>query len=162
RRQRPEYQRLYRRIRKLQEDGAPEEILKPLLDEFRTLRSNDPFDPSYKRLRYIRSADDFLLGLIGPREEAEKIKVQLREYLRDHLKLELSPEKTLITPARTEPARFFGYEITTQCYPGRLGNGRIQLRIPSQVIEEKIARYSHEGKPVHRPELIYDSDFSIV
>jgi group II intron reverse transcriptase/maturase len=162
RRQRPEYQRLYRQIRKLQEDGAPKEILQPLLAEFRILRSNDPFDPNYRRLRYIRYADDFLLGLIGPREEAERIKVQLGEYLRDHLKLELSPEKTLITHARAEPARFLGYEISTQSYPGRLGNGKIQLRISSQVIEEKIARYSHEGKPVRRPELIYDSDFSIV
>jgi group II intron reverse transcriptase/maturase len=52
RRQRPEYQRLYRQIRKLQEDGAPKEILKPLLAEFRILRSNDPFDPNYRRLRY--------------------------------------------------------------------------------------------------------------
>ena len=107
-------------------------------------------------------ATRLLLGLIGPREDAEKIKVQLGEYLRDHLKLELSPEKTLITHARAEPARFLGYEISTQSYPGRLGNGKIQLRIPPQVIEEKIARYSHEGKPVRRPELIYDSDFSIV
>jgi group II intron reverse transcriptase/maturase len=63
RRQRPEYQRLYRQIRKLQEDGAPKEILKPLLAGFRILRSNDPFDPNYRRLRYIRYADDFLLGL---------------------------------------------------------------------------------------------------
>jgi hypothetical protein len=36
------------------------------------------------------------LGFTGPKEEAEEIKVQLERFLRDHLKLELSPEKTLV------------------------------------------------------------------
>ena len=162
RRQRPEYNRLRKRIRKLQEEGAPEAILQPLLNEFRTLGSTDSFDPNYRRLKYVRYADDFLLGFDGPREEAEKIKDQLGTFLRDRLKLELSPEKTLITHARTESARFLGYEITAQNYPGRPGHGKILLRIPTKVIEEKIARYTNEGKPVHRPELTTDSDFTIV
>jgi group II intron reverse transcriptase/maturase len=162
RRQRPEYNRLRKRIRKLQAEGAPDAILEPLCTEFRTLVSTDPFDPTYRRLKYIRYADDFLLGFAGPKEEAEEIKDQLSTFLRDHLKLELSPEKTLITHARTESARFLGYEITAQNYPGRRGHGKILLRIPTQVIEKKIARYRNEGKPVHRPELSSDSDFSIV
>jgi group II intron reverse transcriptase/maturase len=162
RRQRPEYNRLRKRIRKLQAERAPEAILEPLCKEFRTLVSTDPFDPTYRRLKYIRYADDFLLGFAGPKEEAEEIKDQLGTFLRDHLKLELSPEKTLITHARTESARFLGYEITAQNYPGRRGHGKILLRIPTQVIEKKIARYTNEGKPVHRPELSSDSDFSIV
>jgi group II intron reverse transcriptase/maturase len=162
RRQLPEYNRLRKRIRKLQEERAPEAILEPLCKEFRTLGSKDPFDPSYRRLKYIRYADDFLLGFAGPREEAEEIKDQLGTFLRDHLKLELSPEKTLITHARTESARFLGYEIVAQNHPGRPGHGKIVLRIPTQVIEEKIARYTTEGKPVHRPELASDSDFTIV
>jgi len=124
--------------------------------------STDPFDPTYRRLKYIRYADDFLLGFAGPREEAEEIKDQLGMFLRDHLKLELSPEKTLITHARTESARFLGYEIAAQNHPGRPGHGKILLRIPTQVIEEKTARYTNEGKPVHRPELTNDSDFTIV
>jgi group II intron reverse transcriptase/maturase len=162
RKQRPEYNRLRKRIRKLQAERAPEAILEPLCKEFRTLASTDPFDPNYRRLKYIRYADDFLLGFAGPREEAEEIKDQLGMFLRDHLKLELSPEKTLITHARTESARFLGYEIAAQNHPGRPGHGKIVLRIPTQVIEEKIARYTNEGKPVHRPELASDSDFTIV
>jgi len=31
-------------------------------------------DPDYRRLRYLRYADDFLLGFAGPRSEAEEIK----------------------------------------------------------------------------------------
>ena len=61
-----------------------------------------------------RYADDFLLGFSGPREEAEADQAaDCRQFLHDHLKLDLSQEKTLITHARTEAARFLGYEIVT-------------------------------------------------
>ncbi|GLV76112.1 hypothetical protein Shyhy02_41120 [Streptomyces hygroscopicus subsp. hygroscopicus] len=76
--------------------------------------SPDPGDPAYRRLRYIRYADDHLLGFTGPKAEAEQIKQRLTQFLRDELKLELSQEKTLITHARTGAPRFLGYEITTQ------------------------------------------------
>ena len=74
--------------------------------------SGDPRDPGYRRLRYCRYADDTLLGFAGPKAEAEEIKARLAAFLRDDLKLELSPDKTLITHARTQAARFLGYEIT--------------------------------------------------
>jgi len=156
------YGRLWYKLRKLEAEGAPEDILKPLRDEFRTLGTLDPLDPNFRRIKYIRYADDFLLGFDGPREEAEEIKDRLATFLRDHLKLELSPEKTLITHARTDKARFLGYDITAQNNPGRVGHGSIKLRIPSKVIEEKIARYTQGNEPVHRPELSNDSDYTIV
>lgn len=77
------------------------------------LPSQDPRDPDYRRLRYSRYADDTLLGFAGPKAEAEEIKQRLAVFLRDDLKLELSPDKTLITHARTQRARFLGYEIAT-------------------------------------------------
>src|SRR2546428_14063625 len=57
---------------------------------------------------------DFLtrLGFIGPKSEAETIKQQLKTFLREELKLELSEEKPLITHARSEAAKFPGYQIT--------------------------------------------------
>ena len=70
-------------------------------------------DPDYRRLRYVRYADDFLLGFIGPKGEAEAIRSCIGTFLRDDLKLEMSPDKTLITHAGTDKARFLGYEITT-------------------------------------------------
>ena len=54
----------------------------------------------------MRYADDTLLGFIGPKHEAEAIKRQLQAFLRDTLKLELSEEKTLITHAASQAARF--------------------------------------------------------
>src|SRR6266480_6012192 len=76
------------------------------------LPSKDPQDSNYRRLRYCRYADDFALGFIGPKEEAEAIKQQLATFLREELKLSLSGEKTLITHARSSAAKFLGYEVT--------------------------------------------------
>src|SRR5262249_41685836 len=111
-----------------------------------------------------------LLGFSGPREEAEQIKVQLAGFLRDELKLELSLEKTLITNARTESARFLGHEVINQdaddkqCrrVKRRCINGVPGLRVPVDVIREKCAKYMKRGKPIHRAERLNDSDFSIV
>jgi Type II intron maturase len=102
-----------------------------------------------------------MLGLDGPKEEAEAIKDRLRDFLRDHLKLELSPKKTLITHGMTESARFLGYEISQCNLHGRV-HGQSVLRIPNQVMEEKICRYAAYGKPTSRPELINESDLAII
>ncbi len=76
------------------------------------LPSKDPQDPTYRRLRFCRYADDFALGFTGPKTEAEAIKQQLAIFLREELKLSLSEEKTLITHARSNAAKFLGYEVT--------------------------------------------------
>jgi group II intron reverse transcriptase/maturase len=157
----PEYTRLRNLIRKLETEGAPGETLEPLRQKTRIMSQRNPFDSKYRRLRYIRYADDFLLGLDGPKEDAEEIRSRIGEFLRDNLKLELSQEKTLITHAKTEKSRFLGYEISTWNARGP-NSGAIVLRIPNQTIEDKIARYSREGKPASRPELHNESDFAII
>jgi hypothetical protein len=134
-----------------------------LRKRLRGLPSGDPRDPGFRRLHYTRYADDHLLGFTGPRAEAEQIKDRLAAFLRDDLKLELSPEKTLITHARTGAARFLGYEITTQhsrCR--RKVNGVISLRVPRQVIKAKCAPYFKLGKPERRTELINCDDLTII
>jgi hypothetical protein len=164
RRRNKDYIRLIAKIQKLRKDGADETSLKPLKKEARRIGHGDQKDPNYRRLRYIRYADDFLLGFTGPKEEAEEIKIQLEQFLRDSLKLELSPEKTLITHAGTERARFLGYDIGVNNLPaqGKSMPGRIQLRLPIQKLETKITKYMRDGKPIHRTELRNGSDFSIV
>ena len=135
-------------------------------------------DPHYRRLKYIRYADDFLLGFSGPKSEAEEIKQQLREFLQGMLKLELSEEKTLITHARSEAARFLGYEITTFKEDGkrtkrntnnrgvitmcRSINGGIGLQVPNDVLKEKCRRYMRKGETIHRAELMEGSDYEII
>jgi group II intron reverse transcriptase/maturase len=120
-------------------------------------------DPGYRRLRYVRYADDFLLGFVGPKAEAEEIKAKIKAFACDHLKLELSEEKTLITHARTERARFLGHDIAVMdCASRRSVDGHIELRIPPDVIHEECSRYKRNGKPIHRTELLDDADFGIV
>ena len=89
------------------------DLERQLRQQLRTLPRGDPQDPGFRRLRYCRYADDHLLGFTGPKAEAEEIKDRLAQFLREDLALELSPDKTLITHARTGAARFLGYEITT-------------------------------------------------
>lgn len=132
------------------------------------LPSSDPYDPGYRRLHYVRYADDFLLGFIGPKVEAEAIKRQLGEFLCE-LKLDLSQEKTLVTHATTQAARFLGYDIINQQAPDKLDrngrrcvNGRIGLRVPPGVIKAKCDRYRKRGKPVGMPGMHMESDYSIV
>src|SRR5437879_6621354 len=86
------------------------------------------------------------LGFSGPKAEAEEIKREIRDFLRDTLKLELSEEKTLITHTRTRAAKFLGYEIVSQHVDDKLDrrgqrqvNETIGLRVPKEVIEQKCA-----------------------
>jgi group II intron reverse transcriptase/maturase len=162
RRRKPEYSKICDRITWLKRRGADEATLKPLRDRARVIGSTDQFDPDYRRLRYIRYADDFLLGLVGPRDEAEEIKTRLADFLHEDLRLEMSPEKTLITHAGTEFARFLGYEIGTKSRKHGGDGYHIKLRLPLQKLAAKIARYTQKGKPIHRTELLNETDFSIV
>jgi group II intron reverse transcriptase/maturase len=164
----PEYRRLTDRIYYCRKTGQGE-AAQAVIQERRQLPSVDPLDPDYRRLRYLRYADDFLLGFVGPQAEAEAIKGQLATFLREALKLELSPAKTLITHANTTAARFLGYEIIGQHNDTKLDrrhrrnvNGVMGLRLPASVLNGRCALYEREGKPIHRPELEVEDDFSIV
>jgi group II intron reverse transcriptase/maturase len=173
----PEYSKLISRSLKLRRKGNIEgaEKLRKQAQNMPAMKTNDP---NYRRLKYVRYADDFLLGFTGPKSEAEEIKQQIRKFLQEELKLELSEERTLITHARSEPARFLGYEVTamqndtrrtmrdtngkgikTKC---RSINRAIGLRVPRDVLEAKVKRYRRGNKAMHRAELLEESDYTIV
>jgi Type II intron maturase/Reverse transcriptase (RNA-dependent DNA polymerase) len=134
----------------------------------RQLPSQDPADPGYRRLRYVRYADDWLLGFAGPKREAEDIKSKIAAFLREELKLELSQSKTLITHATSQAARFLGYEIKAQHSDTKITrrrravNGAIGLFVPRAVIRQRCALYMSKGKPAQRGMLLHDDDFTIV
>jgi hypothetical protein len=167
RRHSTEYHRLAARqmaARKRGDRAAARDLAKTL----RALPSKDPADPGYRRLRYIRYADDHILGFAGPKAEAEEIKARLARFLRETLGLELNRDKTLITHARTGTARFLGYHVRVQhgdmrrTKGQRSANGRIALRVPPDVIKAQCARYRRHGKPWHRPGLQNLPDYDIV
>jgi group II intron reverse transcriptase/maturase len=172
RRANPEYARLINDSLKHRKQGETEKA-EELRRKAQTMPSKDVNDPDYRRLKYVRYADDFLLGFNGPKSEAEEIKQELRTFLRDELKLELSEEKTLLTHARSEAAKFLGYEVrtyqedtkrsmTSNGTDRRSANGRIGLQVPRDVIEAKCKDYRRNGRPVHRAERMQESDYTIV
>jgi hypothetical protein len=119
--------------------------------------------------RYIRYADDHLLGFAGTKAEAEQIKDELATFLRSDLKLELSTEKTLITHARTHKARFLNYDIWTRqadtwhTKSGRSINGTIALGVPPEAVNARCRTYLRkQSKPLIRNDLIRTSDHNIV
>jgi group II intron reverse transcriptase/maturase len=162
-----EYHNTYYAMRRARERGDTA-LFRDLRKRLRELPSSDPMDPGYRRLRYIRYADDVLFGFAGPKAEAEQIKAKLAKFLREELRLELSHDKTLITHARTGAARFLGYEITVQHSSTRITNRRrsvngvIRLRVPTSMIEAKCSRYLKRGKPVHRSDLMGSTDREII
>lgn len=173
----PEYDRL-RTLSQYHRRKGNTERAEELRNQFQKLPSLRTDDPDYRRLTYVRYADDFLLGFIGPKTEAEAIKQQLRTFLQEEPKLELSEEKTLITHGESEAARFLGYEIATLQDDTRRTKRRtngtgseamcrsinkgIGLRVPQDVIEAKCQRYMQGKKVMHRKELEEQSDYTIV
>src|SRR5689334_20017391 len=156
RKENPEYRRLQDRRRAARKHGDRAQA-RELLKQMRALPATDPMDPGYRRLSYCRYADDALLGFTGPKAEAEQIKAKLAVFLRETLALELNPGKTLITHARTQRARFLGYQVTVRHCDTKLtgarrsANGTIALHVPPDVITAKCAPYRRRGKPWHGP-----------
>lgn len=142
--------RLRKAIRNTTDEGIKRELLSQLKDAeamTRKVSASMAMDSTYKRLKYIRYADDFLIGVIGSKEDCAKMKEDFTTYMRDKLKLELSEEKTLITNAQ-ESAKFLGYEISIrkseamkrnkQGWLKRPFSGRIMLTLPIATVQKKL------------------------
>jgi retron-type reverse transcriptase len=109
RRRNPEWRHLSYQMTKVRRDEDIERY-RQLERQRRTLPSQDPYDEGYRRLKYCRYADDFILGFTGPRSEAEEIKTKIAAFLKS-IRLSLSDDKRLITHTVKDKARFLGYEI---------------------------------------------------
>lgn len=143
--------------------------------------SGDEMDESYKRLKYVRYADDFLIGIIGSKADAKVVKEDIKNFLKEQLALELSDEKTLITHSENA-ATFLGYEIHVQKSNvpkrdkrGRLRrsfNKRVYLKLSTETMKRKLLEYGamilknidgrEHWKPRSRPGLIFNDDLEIL
>jgi group II intron reverse transcriptase/maturase len=164
----PPYIRLTVQASKARKTGDWERA-NTLRKQAQLIPSRDPKDSNFRRLWYVRYADDFLLGLAGPKEEAKQIKHKIAEFLNNELKLELNADKTLITNAGSQKAKFLGYEVhilhdnSKHDHKGqRCINGSIGLRVPTIVIQEKCKRYMKNGKPIHLSQRTIDDTYSII
>ncbi|SRR5579883_1146423 len=174
RRMNPAYNRHTRAMLAAKRRGD-DDLWKQLKIAQRSIPVADHLDPNFRRLRYVRYADDFILSFCGPKAEAHDIKSQIKDFLRETLKLEMSEEKTLITHAK-EPARFLGYDIAIMKDDGQMAvstndwgtfrkrsiNGLVKLMVPWDKIEAKCQEFLIDGKPRKRLDQMANDDFSIV
>lgn len=131
----------------LEVDKLKKEIKKLYLERDK-VKALDPMDENYRRIQYVRYADDFLISVIGDKKDAQFVKEYLTKFLKEKLNLELSQEKTLITH-NTKFVRFLGYDITTERTPYiRYGSdgrrtqtyGHIVLYLPKEVWVNKLIK----------------------
>ena len=116
----------------------------------RTIPYVDPMDDGYKRLVYVRYADDFLIGVIGSKVDAKQVKADVGQFIRQQLHLELSQEKTLITHG-SDFAQFLSFQITASTeqnstrtkagYIKRSYTGRIKLYVPKEKWLKRLLSY---------------------
>ena len=76
-------------------------------------------DPNFKRMRFVRYADDLIIGVSGSLQDCQTINNDLAIFLKEKLGLELSSSKTLITPATQKKAHFLGFDISITPYTKR-------------------------------------------
>jgi len=104
-----EYRAMATRRAKLAREGKTKTAeFRELGKSMRSIPSVDVNDPNFIRVRYVRYADDWMIGLCGTHQLAEEIKERVKTFLRENLHLTLSEEKTRITNARTEEGEFLG------------------------------------------------------
>ena len=157
----PEYWRLNNKKNRLKQKlqkTSDEQMRKSYLYEIAQLSKQmlstphkDAMDADFRRLQYVRYADDFLISVIGSKSECETIKADITQFMREQLKLELSDEKTLITHAQ-DKAKFLGYEIFIRKSDAvkrnkdgvlkRDFNGAVVLTLNSAVIQKKLTEYN--------------------
>ena len=157
----PEYWRLNNKknwLKKKLQKTSDEQMRKSYLYEIAQLSKQmlstphkDAMDADFRRMQYVRYADDFLISVIGSKSECETIKADITQFMREQLKLELSDEKTLITHAQ-DKAKFLGYEIFIRKSDAvkrnkdgvlkRDFNGAVVLTLNSAVIQKKLTEYN--------------------
>ena len=142
------------------------------------LPSGDPFDDEYKRLYFCRYADDFCIGIIGSRADAEQIRQEVRQFIEHHLRLTIAEEKSHIRHSK-KGATFVGYELRTYSADRviKLKRGtrhtwvkslseQIQLHIPQDTMQKFCTQRGYgnyaTGKATHKPQWMNLTDAEII
>jgi group II intron reverse transcriptase/maturase len=167
------YLTLTRRRKQLLLQGeANPSLRKTLHNQLRKLNRDilqtSPYDynaPNYTRVKFLRYADDVVIGIIGPKSLAEQTREEMAVFLKADLKLELNPQKTVITHLATERAHYLGYIIKTAkpryrkrnlrskgsphnvAQAVKTNSGNIKLLVPLRELNPKLEKYMSNGQP---------------
>lgn len=144
---RKEWRALEYKLTKARKEGDSKEI-KKLLVKRKKIPSISYSDSSYKRLYYVRYADDWIVTITGPRKDAVDILNKIDGFGKT-LKLNLNLTKTRITNLHTDSAFFLGTTIKFTRHVGfshtqqsslkqRKIGPRIMLTAPIQNIRKRL------------------------
>lgn len=176
--------RIVRRLKSVKDEMQRAKLileLKAIEQERAKYPNGDEMDAGYRRLKYARYADDFIVGIIGSKQDAQQVKEDIKNFLADRLALELSDEKTLVTHTE-RPAKFLGYEITVRKSNeqrrdkrGRLRRTygkRVCLNVSTETVRKKLFDWgvleltNRDGKEIWKPKcksgLIFNDDLEIL
>lgn len=130
RKQNPDYAKVRYQLKKAQQH-QDHTTIHSLTKQLKNLSSIDLMDSTFRRVRYVRYADDFLIGTISDKAYAEQLKLEIANFLKDVLKLKLSDEKTKVTNALHDSAHFLGFHITKR-------NSSIAILMDTQQMIKKL------------------------
>jgi len=94
------YQRTLYRARELKEMGQPEKAeelattIKQRWEEYLQCPPSETHDPNFRRMRFVRYADDFVISIIGAKTDAQHVLDELNAFMAQTQKVELAAEKT--------------------------------------------------------------------
>lgn len=147
------------------------------------MNPKDTQDPNFKRILYVRYADDFVILVIGSMQEAFTLRRSLKDFLKDKLGLELNMEKTSIVNTK-EGFKFLGshilradQQITVSTLRRNLSNHAVRKRVNrrlilnaplatlvEKMIKNKFARRNHLNQVIAsgRKDLVNHSHFDII
>lgn len=166
------------------DDTQKDEVIKKVHDlskKLETMPATNEMDENFRRLSYVRYADDFLCGVVGTKAEAVQIKEDIKAFISEKLHLSLSDEKTLITHGK-DKAKFLGYEIfINESYDrirqkngrtARKFNGTVKIYVPKEKWVKRLLEYGAlkisivDGKehyePIHRNCMVNNDDLEIL
>lgn len=175
---RKQYDKLKEKEGTSQELESITQRIKAMQSLQKSLPSGDPFDQDYRRLYYCRYADDFIIGVIGSKADAERVREEVKHFIQERLLLTIAEEKSHIRHSK-QGVIFVGYWVKT--YSGKRivrikNSGRhttaksiseqMQLHIPKGTLQKfcQEKRYGHyeKMKAKQRPALRNLSDAEII
>ena len=140
----PEYNSLTSQIQKLEKSDPKSPEARVLRIRRRAIPSVLPTDPNFKRLMYLRYADDFVVLITGSNDDANLIKGRIKSALIKKCGLILNEEKTIITRTR-DGFHFLGAQCInpnsvkdqycTKMNSGRVGRYRLRMRILAPIAD---------------------------
>lgn len=153
------------------------EYVKETRKKLQSMEYSDPMDNNYKRLQYVRHANEFLVGIIGSKADTVNLVSDITSFLND---LELNPNKVSFKNSRKR-TRFLGYDVLVTRNKSRIRKTKsgitqrtlsmvCQLLVPHEVWRNRLIEYkaikidknTNEWMSHHRSHLIHSDDLEIL